>query len=151
MRPLAVACTAIHGIFDITEQFKEAHLSLPTVGKNVTMAEKYLQLPTDVAYIKHIRWFGPPNGTLISCKFGAEVKMWDPENALIVQARLQTPGSHLQAASEIPVDVEAFVVIICVCCLFASFLPSAVNGQSSPKLDQELQNLPPLRHISIYS
>lgn len=88
VRPLAVACTAIHGIFDITEQFKQAHVSLPAVGKNVSTAEKYLQLPTDLAYIKHIRWFGPPNGTLISCKFGAEVKMWDPDYALIVQASL---------------------------------------------------------------
>ena len=97
VRPLAVACTAIHGIFDITDQFKEAHVKLPAAGKNVSMAEKYLQLPTDMAYIKHIRWFGPPNGTLISCKFGAEVKMWDPENALIVQARLQILKTPLQA------------------------------------------------------
>ena len=55
---------------------------------NTSMAEKYLQLPTQMAYIKHIRWFGPPNGTDISCKFGAEVKAWDPEHTLIVQARL---------------------------------------------------------------
>lgn len=84
MRPLAVACTAIHGIFDITDQFKAAHPGLP--GTNMSsLAEKYRQLPTDLAYIKHIRWFGPPNGTDISCKFGSEVKQWDPEHALVVQ------------------------------------------------------------------
>ena len=106
VRPLAVACTAIHGIFDITEQFKEAHFRLPAVGKNVSLAEKYLQLPTEMAYIKHIRWFGPPNGTLISCKFGAEVKMWDPDYALIVQARLQMLELPLQAALHLDGDVK---------------------------------------------
>ena len=86
MRPLAVACTAIHGVFDMTEQFRSTHLD---VNGN-TAAEKYLKLSTDVAYIKHIRWFGPPNGTAISCKFGAEVNQWDAENALIVQVSRQT-------------------------------------------------------------
>ena len=82
MRPLAVACTAIHGIFDITEQFKNDHLD---ASNSTTIAEKYLRLPTDVAYISHIRWFGPPNVTAISCKFGAEVNQWDPDYALVVQ------------------------------------------------------------------
>ena len=86
VRPLAVACTAIHGVFDMTEQFRSTHLD----ANGHTVAEKYLKLSTDVAYIKHIRWFGPPNGTAISCKFGAEVNQWDAENALIVQVSCQT-------------------------------------------------------------
>lgn len=98
MRPLAVACTAIHGIFDITDQFKGNHLD----KQNRTTAERYLQLPTDIAYIKHIRWFGPPNGTAISCKFGAEVTQWDPENALIVQV-----GSSALAVSVCPLQCQA--------------------------------------------
>lgn len=82
VRPLAVACTAIHGIFDITEQFKGYNMD---AANRTSIAKKYLRLPTDIAYIKHIRWFGPPNGTAISCKFGAEVNMWDPEFSLVVQ------------------------------------------------------------------
>lgn len=76
-----MACTAIHGIFDVTDQFKQAF----SKGKNQTTVEKFLKLPTDVAYIKHIRWFGPPNGTAISCKFGADAEYWDPDYSLIVQ------------------------------------------------------------------
>lgn len=88
VRPLAVACTAIHGVFDLTDQFKEQFKN----AFNATITEKYLKLPTDTAYIKHIRWFGPPNGTAISCKFGAEATFWDPEYSLVIQASLCAPS-----------------------------------------------------------